>query len=135
MITHNIKLLALGLSISFIIFCIISLIYINRRLSKKSIFFRYGGISVMTIGCIIIFLSVIGVIKSVFLTIFAGYLMGIGAIFAGYAIKYREALVKKGVEIGIGNSNKSDKFSYRVLLVSGWVFLFILTLINILIFF
>ena len=75
----------------------------------------------------------IGIVKSDFLVIFAGYMLGIGSIFTGYTMKYREALAKTGVKIGL--DNKNNQIFYRVLLFSGWGFLFILTFINILIFF
>lgn len=81
----------------------------------------------MTTGGMIIFLSMIGIVKSDLFVIIAGYLLGVGPIFAGYTIKYRAALAKKGIEIG--PNNKNDKIFYKVLLFSGWGFLFILTFI------
>lgn len=133
MIAHNIKIFAMGISIVFLVLCLILCIFFERRLSRKSLFFRYGAMTIMIIGGIIIFLSAIGIVDSYPLVIFAGYLMGISPIFEGYVTKYRKKLLEKGIELE--TNNRIDQISYRLFLVAGWMFIFILTLVNIVMFF
>lgn len=53
MINHTIKIFAMGISIVFLVLCLIFCIFFERRLSRKSLFFRYGAIAIMIIGGII----------------------------------------------------------------------------------